>query len=97
MAMQQPMQQPRMPGGPGDPMMTPFQGAPIGGPQRMDDRSTANKAASSMNKTAGKVADRTKVILVKATGDGVQKVRPGPAGVSSQRALRTLGHGACLA
>ena len=61
-------------------MMGPFQGVPMG-QQRMDDRSTANKAASSMNKTAGKVADRTKVILVKATGDGVQKVR---ARVASQ-------------
>lgn len=40
----------------------------------MDDRSAANKAASNVNKTVGKVSDRTKVIYVKATGDGVQKV-----------------------
>lgn len=38
------------------------------------DRSTANKAASNISKTVGKVNDRTKVILVKATGDGPQKV-----------------------
>lgn len=39
------------------------------------DRSTANKAASNLSKTVGKVNDRTKVILVKATGEGPQKVR----------------------
>lgn len=38
------------------------------------DRSTANKAASNLNKSIGKVNDRTKVILVKATGEGPQKV-----------------------
>jgi hypothetical protein len=44
------------------------------GQTTMDDRSAANKAASNVNKTVGKVSDRTKVIYVKATGDGVQKV-----------------------
>ena len=43
---------------------------------RMDhDRSTANKAASGLSKTVGRMNDRTKVILVKATGEGPQKVR----------------------
>lgn len=41
---------------------------------RMDDRSSMNKAASNVNKTLGKVTDRSKVIYVKTTGDGVQKV-----------------------
>lgn len=39
------------------------------------DRSTANKAASGLSKTVGRMNDRTKVILVKATGEGPQKVR----------------------
>lgn len=38
------------------------------------DRSTANKAASGLSKTVGRMNDRTKVILVKATGEGPQKV-----------------------
>jgi hypothetical protein len=39
------------------------------------DRSTANKAASGLSNTVGRMNDRTKVILVKATGEGPQKVR----------------------
>jgi hypothetical protein len=73
-AMAQPPQMlpPREQGGPGE-QFNQFYQPPIG-PSRMDDRSAANKAASNVNKTVGKVTDRTKVIYVKATGDGVQKV-----------------------
>lgn len=49
--------------------------APQYGMASMDDRSTASKAASNMNKSMGKVSDRSKVIYVKATGDGIQKVQ----------------------
>ena len=49
--------------------------APQYGMGSMDDRSTASKAASNMNKSIGRVSDRSKVMYVKATGDGIQKVR----------------------
>jgi hypothetical protein len=69
------MAQPPPPqGGPGD-QFSQFYQMRIGS-SRMDERSAANKAASNVNKTVGKVTDRTKVIYVKATGDGVQKVWP---------------------
>lgn len=61
------------PAPPGDPW---YGGqAPQFGQNRMDERSSVNKAASNVNKTMGKVTDRSKVMYVKATGDGVQKVR----------------------
>jgi hypothetical protein len=71
LALAQQAHQPSLP--PGD----PWSGgqAPQFGQARMDDRSSFNKTASNVNKTVGKVTDRTKVIYVKATGDGVQKVR----------------------
>ena len=64
------MQQQSLP--PGDPWVGGQ--APQFGQNRMDDRSSFNKAASNVNKTVGKVSDRTKVVYVKATGDGLQKV-----------------------
>ena len=74
----QPQQVPPAPGQfHGQPI--PGQFGPLQGRQfqqiPLDDRSTSNKAASNITKTVGKVTDRTKVIYVKATGDGVQKVR----------------------